>query len=815
MKKVALFLALFSAMCMAQTDNTFYAKQFPGADVGTKIKNAQLACSSNTKIACIIMLDPSLSVYPPGTLPSKCAQCTWFDYRNGNGQYIDVTAEPYSAACDGVTLDDAALSNAEAQALATGYYLLIPAGRTCAVSTTFIVKSNMMANGATLTTTSDITPLQIGDKTGGASCNHTTGAGCTSTLNVSVFLPNVTRSKPNSGWTGTTHAAVEIASVNDSNFYGGRLSYFYRGLELSDQNSIGNTNNNFYGVWGEDDFQCIALEEQDNSASLLGNQSWVNSNHFWGGRCSQESRETLPTFYGTLTAGSSTVTNVTVNSDGSGGFPSGLTTSSEIVGSNIVSPQYTLPDGTTITAFNATAGTITLSNPSNFSSSQLASLPNTALKIPALGTTALMLDLYPYTSAEGAAYLYSFPEDGNTFYGVDVENMWDHVIDCVGCAKNRFNDLRYDNDFERIRFRTYIASSTSRKGAFENLVDGGYNLEFVQVSEDVYSSQNNVLTPQSNFRNISNVNGDVLANGANDLDPAISIVCGSTSNYNQTPAMNYGMQLAAKALNLKVCTDSYQRIWFDPSTSSIFFGNGATNLSGKAGPNIGLAGGDVYMSNGNWGLYGLYSGATWAGWNAPHLIFGGPGETVHVWFDPASSTFRWKTSTPTSATDGAIISAPAVNGGSIPASSPALATNSLNQIISAPNTYGCSDGYDHLPCTLSSGYLASTTALTSSVSVTTITLPTYAAGAHYRITLELCTTTLGVSGDVVTGSLVSFANDHSDSTLSLDLANYGCRSVVISQPSNATLSLNKYAYLTVLTKTGTPQYSLSARVERY
>jgi lysophospholipase L1-like esterase len=71
------------ASCAAQTDNTYYAKQFPGADVGTKVANAQRACNSNAMVPCIIVIDPSLAVWPTGTMPALCAQCSIEDYRQG------------------------------------------------------------------------------------------------------------------------------------------------------------------------------------------------------------------------------------------------------------------------------------------------------------------------------------------------------------------------------------------------------------------------------------------------------------------------------------------------------------------------------------------------------------------------------------------------------------------------------------------------------------------------------------------------------------------------------------------------------------
>src|SRR5271157_548929 len=83
MKSIAIALLFAGAVCEAQTDNTFYARTFPGQDVGTKIANAQAACSANAAIPCIIIIDPSLAILPAGAAPSKCAQCSWLDYRHG------------------------------------------------------------------------------------------------------------------------------------------------------------------------------------------------------------------------------------------------------------------------------------------------------------------------------------------------------------------------------------------------------------------------------------------------------------------------------------------------------------------------------------------------------------------------------------------------------------------------------------------------------------------------------------------------------------------------------------------------------------
>jgi hypothetical protein len=97
MKKTAIVLFLLASLpCLAQTDNTFYAKQFQGGTVGAKVTAAQAACNTNTAIPCIIVLDPSLAVYPAGTMPVKCTQCIWNDYRIANLGWAPLTGATFT-----------------------------------------------------------------------------------------------------------------------------------------------------------------------------------------------------------------------------------------------------------------------------------------------------------------------------------------------------------------------------------------------------------------------------------------------------------------------------------------------------------------------------------------------------------------------------------------------------------------------------------------------------------------------------------------------------------------------------------------------
>jgi len=74
---------LVCAMAFGQTDNTFYVKEFPGQNVGSKVSAAMTQCNPNAAVPCILVLDPSLATWPQGTMPALCAQCSLLDYRAG------------------------------------------------------------------------------------------------------------------------------------------------------------------------------------------------------------------------------------------------------------------------------------------------------------------------------------------------------------------------------------------------------------------------------------------------------------------------------------------------------------------------------------------------------------------------------------------------------------------------------------------------------------------------------------------------------------------------------------------------------------
>jgi hypothetical protein len=82
-RKAFLFFLFGSMLAFGQSDNMIHVNAFPGADVGTKVANAQLSCNPNTLIPCYIVIDASLAAYRPGTLPTLCSQCVLQDWRTG------------------------------------------------------------------------------------------------------------------------------------------------------------------------------------------------------------------------------------------------------------------------------------------------------------------------------------------------------------------------------------------------------------------------------------------------------------------------------------------------------------------------------------------------------------------------------------------------------------------------------------------------------------------------------------------------------------------------------------------------------------
>lgn len=115
MKRVLLAAVLLCSLAtFAQRTNTYYPYQFPGSDVATKVMAAQAACSSATP--CVIVFDPILAAYPSGSMPARCSNCVWMDYRTAgqvqvNGTNIAAPQLPTGWSISGSQMLAAARSN--------------------------------------------------------------------------------------------------------------------------------------------------------------------------------------------------------------------------------------------------------------------------------------------------------------------------------------------------------------------------------------------------------------------------------------------------------------------------------------------------------------------------------------------------------------------------------------------------------------------------------------------------------------------------------------------------------------------------------
>ena len=92
---IAILFAAAAVIGAAQsTDNTVYAKNFPGTTVYDKAFAARGACPIPGTVPCIIVLDPSLAAFPAGLTPLPLLETNeyYLDYRTG---------PPANAALDG------------------------------------------------------------------------------------------------------------------------------------------------------------------------------------------------------------------------------------------------------------------------------------------------------------------------------------------------------------------------------------------------------------------------------------------------------------------------------------------------------------------------------------------------------------------------------------------------------------------------------------------------------------------------------------------------------------------------------------------
>jgi hypothetical protein len=86
LKKLLLFAVIFAALGVVAQErtNTIYAREFQGGTVAAKVTAAQAACNPDVSIPCYIVIDAELAVTTVGSLPAKCSQCIWIDYRAGS-----------------------------------------------------------------------------------------------------------------------------------------------------------------------------------------------------------------------------------------------------------------------------------------------------------------------------------------------------------------------------------------------------------------------------------------------------------------------------------------------------------------------------------------------------------------------------------------------------------------------------------------------------------------------------------------------------------------------------------------------------------
>lgn len=89
---LCLTLLMVPLAVQAQTsDGTLYVKQFPGSDVGTKLAHAQEACPTGLTVPCLLVIDPSLAAFNPGTKPLLRSNVYVIDWRSGSPVYSQGT----------------------------------------------------------------------------------------------------------------------------------------------------------------------------------------------------------------------------------------------------------------------------------------------------------------------------------------------------------------------------------------------------------------------------------------------------------------------------------------------------------------------------------------------------------------------------------------------------------------------------------------------------------------------------------------------------------------------------------------------------
>lgn len=118
---ILLSAAFLMTAAFGQNDNTIHVKAFPGNDVGTLVKNAMATCGTNMAVPCILVIDPSLAPWNPGTMPTLCSHCYLEDLRNGPTTTV-INVETLGCRGDGATDNFPCLSKIAANLNGNHYY---------------------------------------------------------------------------------------------------------------------------------------------------------------------------------------------------------------------------------------------------------------------------------------------------------------------------------------------------------------------------------------------------------------------------------------------------------------------------------------------------------------------------------------------------------------------------------------------------------------------------------------------------------------------------------------------------------------------
>jgi len=408
-----------------------------------------VTCSSWWKHFLAIFLLPLMlevlgSAQTTSATAAPLQAATFTDVMSKQTPYVDVRV--FGAKCDGKTVDDPAINAASEFAAKSGGTLFIPSGLTCKVAKTVVVTSNMMAVGATLSTSADIVVLRVGTRNADL-------------LNKTLWLPNTTNLAGR--WSGSVSTGVEILNADSCRIMEGDNLNFLVGTKVSASRDRGATNNTIF----------IGREENDKVGYLLQAEDptgWVNQNTFYGGRIGLYSNECLARgIAGTVTAGSRVVR----------GLPS---TAQLRPGMRVIvgpadpaqSPAPTFPDGATISSVDG-ATQITLSGSASYSGRDVP------LIFPVPGTRQVQM------TTTGPAV------NSNQFVGLDLEGECaEYQAELNSAAYNTFLGVRWESEAPRVKL-----TGSSTKPTQGNMWINGLYLFLLQVWDDPFTGGNSIEAP--------------------------------------------------------------------------------------------------------------------------------------------------------------------------------------------------------------------------------------------------------------------------------------------------------------------------------